>query len=784
MTTAEIIQRLDAKRSGDGWKFRCPAHEDKTASGSLSEGENGATLLCCHAGCATESIAAKIGLKLADLFNGEHRMRRNGSSQIVATYDYRDETGSLLFQVCRFNPKDFRQRKPDPTAQDGWTWNTKGVRRVPFRLPELLAAVAEQRPVFNCEGEKDVLAAVNAGFAATCNPGGAGKWQQEFTTYFRSADVFIIADKDEPGRKHAHRVAKSLHNVAGSVHVVELPDVNGQKVKDAADFFAAGGEAAEFDAICHAVPEWTPAPLVETPDASASDFDRYTAEMRGEIIGWLISKEPALKIRQEVAKLVVATLAKIGRFYFHAGLRDFDSAMFFNAHDKRLARIRSDAFGAWLSEWVGINRAESHFRFIVADVETSALSGPHTTGILPESYWASRIGAIYLSNGDGRAVKITADGVQLVDNGTDGVLFAAGKTLSPWNYTTARDAFETCRLFRDAHCSAGHGKDLLRLWIYSLPTNPRTKPPLCASGDVGSGKTRTIKGIAELYGLPFIAQKVEEEAESNFWPCVNEGGIYCLDNADTKCRWLADALANAATDGCSQRRRLYTNSETVTLRARAWLAVTTANPTFASDAGLADRLLLVRMGRHDGDTSDGALSDEIARHRDAGLSHIAETLRRALDDHAPVPNGLNARHPDFAAFAVRIGRALGSEVEAVAALRAAESDKSKFCMENDAIGSALLGYLQHAGQFNGTAAELAPHLIAIDSELEGRLSAKRLSKRLSAIWPHLKNTLAKCAKEPDRNGVSHFAFQSPAGFAGFQTDFPKNPLAYELHRHF
>jgi hypothetical protein len=44
----------------------------------------------------------------------------NGRAKIVATYDYTDASGNLLFQVCRFEPKDFRQRQPD--GNGGWVW--------------------------------------------------------------------------------------------------------------------------------------------------------------------------------------------------------------------------------------------------------------------------------------------------------------------------------------------------------------------------------------------------------------------------------------------------------------------------------------------------------------------------------------------------------------------------------------------------------------------------------------------------------------------------------------
>jgi hypothetical protein len=317
--------------------------------------------------------------------------------------------------------------------------------------------------------------------------------------------------------------------------------------------------------------------------------------------------------------------------------------------------------------------------------------------------------------------------------------------------------------------------DLLRAWIYSLPTCPASKPPLCLAGDVGSGKTRLAKGIAELYGLSFVANKAEESGEDSFWASLDGGGLFTLDNADTKNRWLPDAVASAATDGSSQRRKKYTDAERVTLRARAWLALTTANPTFASDSGLADRLLLVRMNRRTDETSDAELSAEIREHRNAGLSFIARTLATALADHAPTPGKLNQRHPDFAAFAVKIGRAIGRESETVHALKSAEQDKSLFCLENDTVATALLATLANGQTFTGTASELRARLIESDTDIAGlaetgKFSVKRLGKRLSALWPHLEKVLATAKQEKDRNHYTIYTLKArSAECAEFQT---------------
>jgi hypothetical protein len=487
-----------------------------------------------------------------------------------------------------------------------------------------------------------------------------------------------------------------------------------------------------------------------------------------------------------VANIVVRALTERGRFYFHLQYRDFPTAMFFDSETKRLLRIQSDEFQAWLSDWTGVNRGSPFFKFITAAVETVALSGERTTGIIPDANWASRPNAIYVSNGDGQLVRIAPGKVELLDNGSDDVLFAAGQTLRPWNITEPRDPFVTCAMFREANYAAPHGRDLVKLFVLSIPSNPPSKPPLAFTGDIGSGKTAEAHGIHELLGLDFAPVKVRRNGEDDFWTGVNAGGIYTLDNADTKTDWLPDCVSTASTGGCSLKRKLYTDSENVTLRARAWIVITSAIPTFASDAGIADRMLVVRMALRTGNTEEAELYAEIAANRDAGLSWICHTLAAALADDVPVPKGLNRRHPDFAAFAVKIGRACGQEAEFTRALWAAESDKSRFCLENDTVGVALIAMLADHKSFVGTAAQMLPVLAAYDSDFSQNAtgprgnpiwSAKRLGKRLATLWPHVE-AVADAKKGEDRNHFTVFNISplSTADFADFETLKRQTPL--------
>src|SRR5262245_57436910 len=149
LTLAEVARRFQGNRQqGAGWMARCPAHDDAKASLSISAGDDNRILLHCHAGCSFEAITKAAGLTSADLSPEPV----NGKPRIVAEYSYRDESGKLLYQSLRYEPKGFSQRAPD--GNGGWIPKTAGIRRVLYRLPELLAADREQT-VFIVEGEKD-----------------------------------------------------------------------------------------------------------------------------------------------------------------------------------------------------------------------------------------------------------------------------------------------------------------------------------------------------------------------------------------------------------------------------------------------------------------------------------------------------------------------------------------------------------------------------------------------------------------------------------------------------
>jgi len=221
-TLQEVLALLKGVKpiGPDRYQAFCPVHEDPPeghkASLEISKGEKVPIILCCHATCKNEDIVAAIGLKLSDLMPPRENA---GRFDIETTYDYRTADGRVAYQVVRLrNPKDFRQRTSD--GNGGWIWKTKDVPKVLYRLPELLAADPDAW-VFIVEGEKDVDNLRKLGLVATCNSGGAGKWNTvSDTSALNGRRVCIIADNDNgEGPKHAEDVAARL---AGKVKELKV----------------------------------------------------------------------------------------------------------------------------------------------------------------------------------------------------------------------------------------------------------------------------------------------------------------------------------------------------------------------------------------------------------------------------------------------------------------------------------------------------------------------------------------------------------------------------------
>jgi len=252
----DVIPAIKWNKKGEGIT-RCPFHDDHKPSFSVNHNTG---WFFCHA-CGEKGDIFTFYQRihgvdfLTALFQLAERAGLKPERKISRTYDYTDIGGSLTFQAVRYEPKGFKQRRPD--GKGGWIYNLQGIQLVPYNLPAVVKATA----VFIVEGEKDVDTLKELGFVASCNPMGAGKWKPEYNHYFSGKDIFIIGDNDKVGREHALQVAKNLKDTSKTIKVIELPDLKGKDVSDWIEQRYAEGRTkedirTELEGVVEATPEW------------------------------------------------------------------------------------------------------------------------------------------------------------------------------------------------------------------------------------------------------------------------------------------------------------------------------------------------------------------------------------------------------------------------------------------------------------------------------------------------------------------------------------------------
>lgn len=236
-------QLLDLRKVDGLTKALCPWHDDSHPSLVVYDDGHHHCFACGANGDALDLVRKVKGLSLSEAWEElegslpKPAPTRPSSGEPVAIYPYTDEVGNLLFEVLRYEPKSFRQRRPLSDSEGGgWGWTLGDVRKPLYHLQN----VRNGHSIWLVEGEKDVHALESLGLTATTAAGGAGaKWLPEHTEALRGKQVFIIPDDDKPGWKRANQ----LHATLPGSRIVKIP------AKDAAAFVEQGGTREELEAL-------------------------------------------------------------------------------------------------------------------------------------------------------------------------------------------------------------------------------------------------------------------------------------------------------------------------------------------------------------------------------------------------------------------------------------------------------------------------------------------------------------------------------------------------------
>lgn len=234
------------KIGGQEYQALCPFHQDSKPSFNFNN-ETGAYF--CH-GCGKKGGPFHFYAKNHELddrrdfpkilqgicsdFGIPYEKRER---KLIKTYDYTEAGGKLIFQTCRFEPKDFAQRRPD--GNGGWIWNLKGVETVLYRMPD----IQKCEEIVIVEGEKDADNLAALGFTATTCPMGAKKWRDHYNEFLKGKDLILCPDNDQEGREHMMQVAVSVNGNSKSLRWLELPGLPSKG--DISDWIATFGDPKE-----------------------------------------------------------------------------------------------------------------------------------------------------------------------------------------------------------------------------------------------------------------------------------------------------------------------------------------------------------------------------------------------------------------------------------------------------------------------------------------------------------------------------------------------------------
>ena len=573
VTLQDVIAALERagchpKQSGDHWQAHCPAHEDSTPSLSITQGHTQDVLIKCFAGCEWKDVLGKLGLYNAPSLT-VHRGGKPKIGPIVATYDYDNH-----YQVVRYEPKTFRQRRPDGLG--GWHWNLRGITPRLYHQDSL----AGSETAIVCEGEKDVdrLRALGPGWkSATCNSGGAGKWRAAHTAALQAAGVkrvIVYPDNDDPGQAHAQDVAEKCRKAGMDAKVVKLPDA----VKDVSDYLDSHSDE-DLDKLSHESEnwDWTPPPQTEpilepvaAPPPSAdtdslADNRHYRIlGLSGDYIAVRISAGRVLQRTPEALCQPNTLIALAPEVWWHSV-----------SPVANLSRETARRLGD------GLIRAA----YLLGPVDMSTIYG--RGAVLTEA------GKVFWHLGD----RILADDQELTLDEADGIWLAEPRIdLSPSASVPEIQAAAEAVLGYRWH-SELDGKRFLG-WVAAAVAGGALewRPHLMIPAEAGAGKSWLLQHVLQKLMGPLLIRiadgtpaSVARYTDASSLPVV-------LEEAD---KWVADILPllRIAAGGDGFRLRADSASRGVVAQSPRFPALISSTTVPDMAAADASRVSLVRLGR-------------------------------------------------------------------------------------------------------------------------------------------------------------------------------------------
>jgi len=743
------------------WQAHCPAHDDKHASLSIGQGDDGRVLLYCHAGCTLGDVLAKIGLSDTNLFapsvapafrrpalpaSRAYRSRpiyktaeeafaeagRQANGQFVCAWSYPGDT----FRVARFALRDGGKTfRPIHRNTAGWSIGDPAGLLPLYRSDDL----PDAGPILLVEGEKCVDVAYGVGLPAVTSAHGAGSAHKSDWHALAGREVIILPDNDAAGHGYAEEAALILSQLTppATVKIVALPDLS--EHGDIADWIGPDGpmgsksadeiRAAVLDMAKTAKP-WTPPAATGKPQAESLAQGAEGTPTQAEAIVRLALERYRLGVTDTGEPFAVERKGPNIARVFRGGREALRAVL---ARDYRRT-CRRTANASALAD-------------TLTTLEGEGLDAtPEAVGLRVAEY----NGGIILDLGDtkGQAVIVRPGGWEIVPMSP--VLFRRTALTAALPVPERGGRLDELRGLLNL---SDETWPLVRGWLVAamLPSMPH--PILLLGGEQGTGKSTAARMLVNLID-PSPAPLRSEPRDSEGWALAAAGSwAVAVDNVSRIPGWWSDVLCRAVSGDGWVRRKLYTDADLSVLAFRR-VVILTSIDAGAMRGDLGDRLLLADLGRiGDADRKTEAnLDRSYVEIRPRVLGGLLDTLADVL---ARLPNITVPRLPrmaDFARVLAALDDADGADSCALRLYQAQAGRIAGEVLEADAVGVAILALLDKtAGWWEGTTTELLQAVRPADKFPHGwPETARALTGRLKRLTPALR--AANVEVERDRTG--------------------------------
>ena len=285
MVLTHILDQLEnVTQNGKQYSARCPAHDDRKNSLSVTQEKDGKILLHCHAGCKTEEILSALGLTMQDLYPAREEARNGGrgkggheKGRVTDEYIYTDPSGTPVLKKVRLQYSDSKSFYWQHFTGSSWKTGRNGITPPLYNQN----AMEKDNMIFLVEGEKDVKTVKQFGWTAVSLPdGAASRWREEYGPLFRGKEVYILPDNDSAGEQYARMLAEKLFGYADHVRILDLSEIwpDLPEKGDITDLCSRLGVDETIRAVaelCSRTPVWL-------PQSSPPRFLAKSAEEFGE----------------------------------------------------------------------------------------------------------------------------------------------------------------------------------------------------------------------------------------------------------------------------------------------------------------------------------------------------------------------------------------------------------------------------------------------------------------------------------------------------------------------